>query len=243
MRILQQAREVFERRQFKLWDDFSYYTSGELWTNLAVDGGVTAFAESDAVSGVIQGATGATDNNEIGIFTTVEQFLLSADRPIYGCALLQYTEANTDDANVAVGFANAAGANLLSDDGAGDNINSSGILIFKVDGGTVWRCACENNGTIVETESTRTAGGATYQLLEIFGSPVDGTNYSFTYFVDGVELRDTNNRPIQHTLAYASATEMDFGAYVKAGSANSETLNIDFLGAVQLRQRGASVIL
>lgn len=238
-KLLHMARDFFERGQFTIWDDFAYYTSAETWTNLAADGGVTAFAHSDAVGGVIVGQTAATNNNEIGIFTTAECFLLAADRPLYGCALLQWTEANTDDANVAFGFADAAGANLLSDDGGGDNINSTGILIFKVDGETTWRVAAENNGTIRETLSTKSSSSTAYQLLEIFGHSVNGTDYEFTYYVDGLPLlADGTNRPITHTLAYASATEMDFGAYIKAGSANNETLNIDFLGASIGRNRG-----
>ena len=243
MRLTTLPREMLDRRSFSVFDDFLWYISPHLWTNLASDGGVTAFAQSDAVTGIIQGATGATDNNEIAVRSTNECWLFAADRPLYGCCLLQYSEANTDDANVAFGFADAMGVNLLGDDGAGDAINSSGVLIFKVDGETVWRCACENNGTVVETQSTKTAGGSAYQLLEIEGASVDGTNYSFTYYMDGVELRDTNNRPIVHTLAYASATEMRVGTYVKAGSANSETVNVDFMGASMLRQRGASAIL
>lgn len=220
------------RTQVELFDDFFHYGSGEtLWTNLSADAGVTAFAEGDSENGRIQGATGATDNNEVMARSTNEFALFQADYNFVFESRIQFTEANTDDANVAVGLADAAGANLLSDDGGGDNINSSGVLIFKVDGGTVWRCACENNGTIVETASVQTAGVSSYQVLRIVGKAVDATNMEFTYFLDGEPLRDSNNRPIKHTLAYASATEMRLVAgYVKAGGANSETLNIDYCG-------------
>lgn len=173
-------------------------------------------------------STGATDNNEVMVRSTNEVFKFQADAPFVFESQIQFTEANTDDANVAVGMADAAGANLLSDDGGGDNIGNSGALIFKVDGETVWRCACEINGTIKETQSVQTAGGSDYQTLGIVGRAVDGTNYEFTYFLDDKPLTDSNNKAIKHTLAYASATDMRLVAgYLKAGSANSETLLID----------------
>jgi hypothetical protein len=218
-------------------DDFMEYTSGDIWTSLAADAGVTAPAEGDSEWGRVQMATGATDNNEVMVRSTNEVLLFQADGSFCFLSHIQYTEANTDDANVAVGLADAAGANLLSDDGGGDNINSSGVLIFKVDGETVWRCACEINGTVKETQSEQTAGGASYQELMILGKPVDGTNYEFTYFLDRLPLTDaTHHKQIKHTLAYASATEMRVVAgYVKAGGANSETLNIDYCGLVKTR--------
>ena len=232
MRLINVPRVLlFARNNFELYDDFSNYGSGEShWTNLAADGGVTGFAEGDFEYGRIQGATGATDNNEIMCRSTNEIALFQADGTFIFESRIQWTEVNTDDANVAVGMADAAAANLLSDDGGGDNIAGSGALIFKVDGGTVWRCACEINGTIVETASIQTAGGAAYQLLSIEGRAVDATNYEITYFLDGAALTDASNDPIKHTIAYASATEMRLvPGYVKAGGATAETLNIDFV--------------
>jgi hypothetical protein len=224
------------RRQFDIFDDFDWYISPHFWTNLAADGGVTAFAQSDAEYGVVTGATAATNNNEVMVRSTNEIALLQADGAFCFVSRIQFSESNTDDANVAVGLADAAGADLLSDDGAGDNINSTGVLIFKVDGETTWRCAAENNGTVRETASIQTAGGSSYQELMILGRPVDGTSYEFTYFLDRLPLTDSNNKPIKHTLAYASATEMRLVAgYVKAGSASSETLNIDYCGYVTTR--------
>ena len=219
------------RTEVNFFDDFFWYITPHFWTSLAADGGVTAPAQQDAEHGTVQMATAATDNNEVMVRSTNEIALFQADASMIFESRIQYTEANTDDANVAVGMVDAAGANVLSDDGAGDNINSSGVLIFKVDGETVWRAACEINGTIVETQSVQTAGGASYQTLRIIGKPVSGVDYEFTYFVDNVQLTDSNNRPIKHRLASASATEMRLVAgYIKAGSANSETLNIDYCG-------------
>ncbi|HYE19099.1 MAG TPA: hypothetical protein VEA69_11680 [Tepidisphaeraceae bacterium] len=217
-------------------DDFDWYISPHLWTNLASDAGVTAPAQSDAEYGVVTMLTGTTDNNEVMVRSTNEVALFQADYGFVYESRVQFTEAATSAANVAVGLANAAGANLLSDDGGGDNINSSGVLIFKVDGETTWRCACENNGTVKETASVQTAGGSSYQTLRIVGKAVDATNMEFTYFLDGLPLTDSNNRPIKHTLAYASATEMRVVAgYLKCGSTTEETLNLDYCAFASTR--------
>ena len=218
-------------------DDFGSYDSGHFWTNLAADGGVTGFAESDGEHGIIQGATGATDNNEVMARSTNELLLFQADGTFIFESRIQFAEAATDDANVAVGLADAAAANLLSDDGAGDNINSSGVLIFKIDGGTVWRCAVENNGVVSEDVSIQTAGGASYQTLTILGRQNMGTvEYEITYFLDHKPLRLSTGKAIRHSMSYASATEMRAVAgYIKAGGANSETLNIDYCAFGQRR--------
>lgn len=238
MRLLNTMQNLLNiRRNVEVYDDFHWYISPHMWTNLSADGGVTAFAQGDSEHGRLQGATGATDNNEIMCRSTNEIALFQADCTIIFESRIQYTEANTDDANIAIGLADAAAANLLSDDGGGDNINDSGVLIFKIDGGTVWRAACEIAGAnVTEDASVQTAGGANYQTLTIEGRAVDGTNYEFTYFLDQAALTLSTNRPIKHTIAYASATEMRLVAgYAKAGSANSETLNLDYVYYAALR--------
>ena len=106
------------RWQFKLEDDFLWFLSPHLWTTLTVDGGSCAI-DADGTGGVVQLITGATDNDEIALATTNELFLFAADRALYAEVRIQFTEANTDDANVMFGFMDAMGANALLDNGGG----------------------------------------------------------------------------------------------------------------------------
>jgi hypothetical protein len=219
--------------QYEKFDDFDWYISPHFWTSLAADAGVSAPAATDAKNGVVSMSTGATDNNEVMVRSTNEVALLQSDCTLIFEARIKFAEANGDDANVAVGMADAAGADLLLDNGAGDNIANSGVLIYKVDGETTWRCACKNGSTVRRTTSTFTAGGSSYQTLRIIGRPVDGSNYEFTYFVDDTQLMDSNGSKIKHTLSFASATEMRLVAgYLKAGGATSETLLLDYCSFV-----------
>lgn len=221
------------RHQFELFDDFLWHISPHLWTNLASEG--TVAIDADGVGGVVDLTASNTDNNEVALVTTNELFLLASDKPVMAECRLKLVEANTDDANVAFGFADAIGANLLLDDGAGPSITTTGALIYKVDGETVWRCYSKNGATTTTTLTTTTAGGSAYQTLAIEIRPVDGTNCEITFYCDGQPLRDSNNRPIKHVVPYASAGEMDFGVYCKTGSANAQAVNVDYIWAAARR--------
>jgi hypothetical protein len=227
---------LLARRNFVVFDDFLYYNNAELWTSLAADMGVTAPADTDKHGGQVSMATGATDNNEVGVFSTQEITKFANNQPFIFEAKVQYAEATTDDANVCVGLAQEAAANLLVDNGAGPATTLDGALIYKVDGETVWRAACSNATTQVITKSTTTAGGTAFQVLRIEGWMTSSTEMQIAYYVDGKLLEDANKVPIVHTLTYTGMDEMEVVAgYVKAGGAASETLILDYCFFESLR--------
>jgi hypothetical protein len=235
-RELKMPPDVSAREQFGFFDDFFWLISPHLWTNLAADAGVTAFAQSDAAGGVISGATGATDNNEIAIRTTNEVLLVAAGRPILLEARVQYAEAATNAANVAFGAGDALGADWLVDNGAGPRTSGNQVLIYKVDGETVWRAQARNGTGVTTSQSSTTAGGSAYQILRIEVKDMSTTQMTVTYSVDGVILKDsTTGQPINHQLNISGSTEMRVGLYAKAGGATSETVLCDYIGAYQVR--------
>jgi hypothetical protein len=217
-------------QQFDIADHFLWYISPHLWTSLASDATVTA-AATDAHGGVVALGSDTTDNNEVMVRSTNEVIKFGADRRFCFKSRIQFTEAATSAANVAVGLADAAGANLITDNGGAAAINSSGALIYKLDGGTVWRAYSKNNSVTTDSVSATTAGGAAYQTLSITGTPDDGGSITLHYFCDGQPLRDSNGKAIFHRMAYASSTEMRLvAAYLKCGSTSAETLLLDFCG-------------
>lgn len=234
MKLIELPDEMLNRRLFGFFDEFEWYVTAHRWTNLAADAGVTAPAVIDAAGGVLSMATGATDNNEVAIRTTAELFLFAADKPAVCEARVRWTEANTDDANVAVGFADAIGADLLLDNGAGPKASFSGALLYKVDGETVWRFVTSLGATRTVTQSNVAAGGSAYQVVRIEVREAGGV-LECVPWVDGRQLTDATNRPIKHYIALGSPTEMHFGVYLKAGSANSETILIDYAAPYQNR--------
>lgn len=224
------------RRNFGFFDDFNDFVSGDLFTDTSADTGA-AVANVDAAGGRVTLTTGATDNNECYLHTTKELFLFAQDKPIVFETRLQYTEANTDDANVCAGLMDAVGANSILDNGAGPKASYSGAVFFKVDGGTRWQVETSLAGTQTTTELTavnsldktaKTAGGASFQTLRIEVIPVSSTVAEVSFYIDGVHVA-------KHNVTYTSATEMNAFVGVKAGDTNSEVVTVDYLAAYQVR--------
>jgi hypothetical protein len=242
MRTLQSQFNISQlRQQFEVWNDFHHFATGQAgWTSLAADTTSTV-AHSDAAGGILVLTNSNTDNNECSIFTTTEPFLFGADRTIFAEVRLQFTELTGGASNVAFGFGDTMGAaNFIADNGAqtvGHAVSgASSAVIYKIDGGTVWRAAAEvNDADINDTVSVQTAGGASYQRLGIEVRAVTSTEMEVTYFLNGYALTDSNNRPIKHTVTYTSATEMNFGVYAKTGTTEEQVVNVDYLYAAMKR--------
>ena len=228
------------RNQFTIQDDFTRDVDSADWVTTLTDSGTASVG--DAAGGIIalvpSDATVA-DNDEAYIESANEVFKFAADKPLVFEARVQFTEANTDDANVIVGLLDAVGANSLVDNGGGPPSSYSGAVFFKIDGGTVWQTETSNSTTQTTNELTstnvnnlskkaQTAGGAAYQTLRFEYMPYSATNAYVTFFVDGVTVA-------QHDYIFTSATEMQIGIGVKNGGANNETLNVDYVVCSQER--------
>lgn len=208
------------------------------WKVIATDDGSGTI--SDAAKGLLSltpSDTTVADNDEIYLCSQAEIFKLAADCPILAQCLIQYSEANTDDANVAFGLADAVAANLIVDDGAGMKTSGEMIAIYKVDGGTVWKVVTSHSSTQTISTSTKTAGGSSYQTLQIEVVPQQGSIAECTFKVDGTYLIDsTTLKPIKHRIDFStSPTDMQLFVGLKQGSANAETLLVDYAGAWQRR--------
>jgi hypothetical protein len=211
---------------------------------IASDGGTVSIA--DGVKGIVALSPGAADNNEIYMASAVEVFKFAERKPIVFEALVQFSEANTDDANVVIGLIDAVAANTLVDDGAGVKANSSLACFYKIDGETNWRVRSGVGATVKTTtldadgsldKLTHAAGGAAYQVLRMEIRPESSTTAVVDYFI-GTRTLDGDwgmSHVAKHYATITSATEMQLVAGVKNGGANAETLNVDRIGCVELR--------
>lgn len=217
-----------------LASDFLDDQSDVVFVDTITDSGSVTIG--DAVRGIaalVPSDGTVADNDEAYFASPNEVFKFAAGQPLYGRASVQFTEANTDDANVFFGFMNAIAANSIVDNGAGPQASGCHAVLEKRDGETQWRLTTRNGSASTSTLSTTTAGGSAYQKLEILVEDYTGTSCQVTAKVNGDFLRDSNNLPIRHTILYASATEMQVGFGVKNGGANLETLNVDYVCATQ----------
>lgn len=232
--LLQFPRYLYFKGQQEIWDDFTADQDAAEWVKTGDASSTNTVG--DAVGGILAITPGAaTDNDEAYVESPNETFKVAAGKPILFEALIQFAEANVDDANIIAGLMSAVGANSLVDNGAGPQATFDGAVIYKVDGGTVWRAKSSVGTTATDTVSTTTAGGAAYQTLRIEWHDYSATQMQITYFVNDIQLVDANNVPIKHLVNVASATEIQIVLGVKNGGTNIETLNVDYVYAGQLR--------
>lgn len=233
---------LLRRQTHGFFDDFlGTIVTADFWTTLVADvadGGATAIRTIDGVGGILSvSPEDATDNDEVSIESTREFNLLAANKTLVFEARVQFTEANTDDANIYVGLMDAVGANAMVDNGAGPKTSGSHLGFFKVDGGTNWKVHVSLSTTQTSTELTaansldgvvKTAGGASYQVLRIEATPYNSTNAKVDFFIDDVHVYSID-------YVYTSQTEMQIGLVCKNGGANAETLKCDYVGCYQKR--------
>jgi len=196
---------------------------------VASDGGSCTI--SDGVKGVLVMNPGASDNDEIYVAAATETIKFASGKSFIMEALIQFTEANTDDANVIFGCMNAVAADALIDDGGGPRATGDYVAMWKVDGGTKWYAGVQSNNTqtpTVDTVSEVTAGGSAYQRLWIKVTCESSTRAVAEFCVDGTIIATLH-------FAYTSATEMQMFVGVKNGGANAQALNVDYMGYAQLR--------
>lgn len=224
-----------------IFDDFHTYTSGDIWTPLVTDLASSATAAilptTGGAGGILSIANDATDNDEVYWVGSNKPVLFAADKPAYCEIRMQYSEGATDDLNVIFGFLSTGAADTLIDNGGGPVASATMAVIYKVDGGTVWRMRSQIGAAVGQTDSisTSTAGGAAYQTLGVEFLPYSSTTAKIVYTIDGVPFRDSNNLPITHNLVYTNAVVCGPVFGIKAGSATAETLLVDYCGYCQAR--------
>lgn len=220
-------------------DDFTASAITNRWSTLAADAGSSVAQDADDPNGVVTLTTGATDNNEAYLFS-VALGVLASGKPHLALALIQYAEANTDDANVMFALGSGlGGANTILDNGGGPLASYTGASIFKVDGDTRWQFESSVGATQTTETMDATAGGSSFQTLGLEIIPISATEF---YAVPWIDTNGGNNLiqpfaysanpnprrvPIKHRVTWSSGAALMFFLGVKAGGANSEILKCD----------------
>lgn len=213
------------------------------WAVYLPDGGNAVV--NDGLAGILTltpSGSSPAESDEAYIYSPQQVFQPSAGYPLYLEALIQYTEANVNQAGIFFGLASSVAAGGLITAGSA-GIRSTGTIVglYKVAGSNVWSVLSQNGSNVVTNTSTCPAGLSTYQKLNIEILDVIAGNATVVFRVDGQLLRDTNNPtlPIKQNLILTSDVICSLAAGVKNGSSSMETLNIDYMAAVQSRVSGA----
>lgn len=224
---------------FEDWE--SNYVSGDRWTPVTADSSSAAanilVLATTGTGGILSITQDATDNDEIYFGCTKSVFKIADNKPCYYEARIQYSEGATDDNNVIVGWCSTFAADTLIDNGGGPVASATMAVIYKVDGGTVWRCRSQIGAGVGQTDtvSVNAAGGSAYQTLGVEILPYSSTKASVIYTIDGAPMRDANGLAIVHDLTYTNAVNMSPILGCKNGSATAEVLLNDYIAAYQTR--------
>ncbi len=216
---------------FDIFDDFAYWVDGDLWTETSDAGATGAVGVTDAKNGVISVFCDGDDNDGANLHSTNELAVIEASKRIVYKTRVKLAEANTDDANIVLGLSDLVTVDLMVDNGAGPAASYNGVVIYKVDGGTVWQAEASNAGT--QTNIDLTGGADDFDddtwvdfLIEII--PGASTTADVNIYKDGVLLGSITG------WTFPSA-EMHIVQGVKAGGANEEELKIDYVRFSQQR--------
>jgi hypothetical protein len=235
MKALPLPQLLAEARQMTIFDHFTYYSSGGHLTSVLNNSG-TATAGDSAGGRLSLTSSGGSPalNDESYVKSTNQLFLFAASKPLLFESKVQFSEANTNKANIVAGFMSGVAAGAMQNGSAGPKTSFSGAVIYKIGNGTVWRFMTSMGSTQTDAVSQHTAGGSADQTLTIECNPVSSTLIECVPFLNGVQFLDANNKPIKQTITLNSPAQMNAFFGVKTGSSSLETLVADYLAATQL---------
>jgi hypothetical protein len=228
---LQPASRYVNLEDFTVYDDFVSFTDAQLWT-VAVAATGTAAHQGPGRSNFR--LFGTADNDPAVIATTHEIFKFTAGKAMNAQCSVVFVDHNTDDGAFGFGFADALAATTLADTTSAVTATDA-ALIYKPKNSLYWAFHTEVNGTATASTSTTAASSSAAQVLEIDIIARSSTELEARPKVDGVQLKTTGNVPIMHVIPVASATDLDFGAILKAGHADDLVALIDWVYASQNR--------
>ena len=158
-------------------------------------------------------------------------------------------ELATSTVNCMFGFLSTAAASIATSMltvGGGPVASATMAVIYKVDGGTVWRCRSQIGAAVGQTDTvtnlTAGTGGITdtnsptgYQTLGIAVNPVSSTNADVIYYQNGKQMTDANGRVFKHNLVYTNAAACGVFFGHKNGSTDAQVLLCDYVAYEQRR--------
>lgn len=207
---------------FVYFNDFlSYLTTMEGLTTVGT--GATV-ANQDAAGGVLLLTSSGTDNQAALIKSTNELFSVSVGKKLYFEARVKIAELNVDDTNVFVGLTQGTIADAVPMLNNGGGIaDDDSIGFYKADGGTVWMAKSADGAAAYQSTNVNTRT-ANWVRLGFVADPVLAE-----FYIDGQKVAS-------HSTTLPTADElMSLCIGVKCGSANAETMQVDWVKIMQTR--------
>lgn len=243
MKLVADPLDTNPFRQNDFFDDFHGLDVVAAWTDTSGDTGAVPSLVVDGSATAVSITTGATQNNEAYLSSKAHWDVL-ANRPLLFEGRLQYAEADTNAAAVALGLMSGWAANHLADTTGALVASFSGFVFHKLAGATKWRVTSSVGATRYgNNETTLTAGGSGYASFRIEVRPLSSTECEAVFLVDPNGGNDfhvcrdsTTNQPIKHLVTYTSFAPAAAGVGVKAtGATGTETVVVDLVRVSQVK--------
>lgn len=239
-------------RQEWLFDDFKAYLDTFTWTKFVQGTGSTVSIGTGPRSFLVLGG-GTVAGNEAAVFATNKFWQWSANHPTHAIFRINSQEANVNNQSLVVGFTSINGTGLVTNANPNAlNGNFTGCGFFLPAGSTNWS-VFTSVGTTQIISATLEAAVPTGDQYLMVQADVVGTNVEATFMVgnadptggaDSVfptgwqqarESLSGFNKAIKHRVAYSGAAQMTGGVYLRQTSATAETVNVDFVGLLNMR--------
>lgn len=241
---------IRQRQIAALFDDFFEYVDTQRWTKV-LDGtnAGTVAAGGSAQGGQLVLTTSAGHTSNVAmVHTTNKPFLIAQDQPLIAEARLQFTEQNTNEANVVFGLSSViTGQGGLFNADTGVSSNFSGALIYKLGGTSQWNTissigAVQTITKVNTLDANGKASDGNWHTFRIEIQPITASLAEVRYFIDGLQLRSTvvptAVMGIVDQMTYTGAAAMAVVAGIESGATtatNAEVLNVDYIDAEQVR--------
>lgn len=205
------------------FDDFYSYASGGDWTSVDSNtGGTIAWSSKSKVTIT----TGGVDNYTMTLRSTNKNYTVVQGQGLWTEAYLSFTNQASNNANILFGFASVTALGVT--DGIDPSVSYSGMLLYKLDGGTQWKFQTSNGSTKTTSQSNASAADGSY-LLRIDLVPFDDNYLQAIPMVNGQMLLDSNGVQILHKVAYSALADMYLIVQAAAGSGNAQTCIVDYV--------------
>lgn len=218
---------------YVVFDDFILMGSTK-----AAQAGFWAVTEDDGAGGtdeVLEANNGwykhycdGDAEDEAYVHGNLEQFVFQASKHLWFEAQIRLTEANVNDANIIVGLSENVGADHLQDAGAGPPASYDGVCWYKAYNTMNWVFETSLAAAQVTSGTLITAVSGSIFRLGFWAKPDSPTSFSVYPFCKNVTAGTVGVLGTAHTMALGGG-EMEAFFGIKAGGANEEAIEIDYM--------------
>jgi hypothetical protein len=257
MNLVQAPEDLgLARFTFGFHDDFEFYVDTQRWTKVTPDSGTVTAGTTTAVGGLLtlDPGAGATTDDETYIHTTASLCLIADGKPMIAEASVKWTEADTNKAAVAFGFASGVAADFIQDGCVALAASFSGAGICKFKGDLVYSCFSSIGAVQTVTKTAIPSSNGAFHRLRVEIRPLTDTLAEVTFWYDAsgpqpgmpftavppvspvsngglqqfLDPTQTKASPIKHIITYTGAAAMQGMLGVKNGSGVKQTLISDY---------------